>query len=150
MNDVGRMNGAESPADLPREAVYLRRWKGVHPAEKLGEALAVYPIHGNQGITAHLTNIVNADYVLIANPRCQNEFSLESQQVAQIWNQFGTQYFHCDGAIQRPIQGAVDGAHTAGAHLLLQIRTRILNNDLADDFHRWYPDLSVRAQNAAA
>jgi hypothetical protein len=26
-----------------------------------------------------------------------------------------------------------------GAHLLLQIRTRVLNNDLANDFHRWYP-----------
>jgi hypothetical protein len=30
----------------------------------------------------------------------------------------------------------------AGAHLLLQIRTRVLNNDLADDFHRWYPGLT--------
>jgi hypothetical protein len=30
----------------------------------------------------------------------------------------------------------------AGAHLLLQIRTRVLNNDLADDFHRWYPGLA--------
>ena len=37
-----------------------------------------------------------------------------------------------------------------GAHLLLQIRTRVLNNDLATDFHRWYPDLSARAQYAAA
>jgi hypothetical protein len=26
-----------------------------------------------------------------------------------------------------------------GAHLLLQLRTRVLNNDLAHDFHRWYP-----------
>jgi hypothetical protein len=26
-----------------------------------------------------------------------------------------------------------------GAHLLLQIRTRVLNDQLADDFHRWYP-----------
>jgi hypothetical protein len=26
-----------------------------------------------------------------------------------------------------------------GAHLLLQVRTRVLNDDLADDFHRWYP-----------
>ncbi len=26
-----------------------------------------------------------------------------------------------------------------GAHLLLQVRTRVLNNDLADDFHRWHP-----------
>jgi len=29
-----------------------------------------------------------------------------------------------------------------GAHLLLQVRTRVLNNDLADDFHRWYPNFS--------
>jgi hypothetical protein len=27
-----------------------------------------------------------------------------------------------------------------GAHLLLQIRTRVLNNDLAADFARWYPN----------
>ena len=26
-----------------------------------------------------------------------------------------------------------------GAHLLLQVRTRVLNNSLADDFHRWHP-----------
>ncbi len=26
-----------------------------------------------------------------------------------------------------------------GAHLLVQIRTRVLNDQLADDFHRWYP-----------
>lgn len=26
-----------------------------------------------------------------------------------------------------------------GAHLLLQVRTRVLNEDLADDFHRWHP-----------
>jgi hypothetical protein len=26
-----------------------------------------------------------------------------------------------------------------GAHLLLQVRTRVLNNELADDFHRWHP-----------
>jgi hypothetical protein len=29
-----------------------------------------------------------------------------------------------------------------GAHLLLQVRTRILNDQLAGDFHRWYPGLS--------
>jgi hypothetical protein len=26
-----------------------------------------------------------------------------------------------------------------GAHLLLQVRTRALNDTLADDFRRWYP-----------
>ena len=26
-----------------------------------------------------------------------------------------------------------------GAHLLLQVRTRVLNDELADDFHRWHP-----------
>ena len=29
-----------------------------------------------------------------------------------------------------------------GAHLLLQIRTRVLNNTLADDYRRWYPDFT--------
>jgi hypothetical protein len=29
-----------------------------------------------------------------------------------------------------------------GAHLLLQVRTRVLNDQLADDFHRWYPNFS--------
>lgn len=28
---------------------------------------------------------------------------------------------------------------TRGAHLLLQIRTRVLNDDLAGVFKRWYP-----------
>jgi hypothetical protein len=29
-----------------------------------------------------------------------------------------------------------------GAHLLLQIRTRVLNDQLHADFHRWYPNLT--------
>ena len=29
-----------------------------------------------------------------------------------------------------------------GAHLLLQVRTRVLNDQLAGDFHRWYPGFS--------
>jgi hypothetical protein len=29
-----------------------------------------------------------------------------------------------------------------GAHLLLQVRTRVLNDDLAGDFRRWYPGLT--------
>ena len=36
-----------------------------------------------------------------------------------------------------------------GAHLLLQVRTRVLNDQLADDFHRWYPNLT-RAPNTPA
>ncbi len=30
--------------------------------------------------------------------------------------------------------------------LYLQIRTRVLNDDLADDFARWYPGLTGSAQ----
>jgi len=29
-----------------------------------------------------------------------------------------------------------------GAHLLLQVRTRVLNDQLAGDFHRWYPEFT--------
>jgi hypothetical protein len=36
-----------------------------------------------------------------------------------------------------------------GAHLLLQIRTRILNDQLANDFYRWYPNFT-RAPDTAA
>ena len=32
-----------------------------------------------------------------------------------------------------------------GAHLLLQIRTRVLNDQLADDFRRWYPGFGQAA-----
>jgi hypothetical protein len=31
-----------------------------------------------------------------------------------------------------------------GAHLLLQVRTRVLNDQLADDFHRWHPGFDQR------
>ena len=33
-----------------------------------------------------------------------------------------------------------------GAHLLLQVRTRVLNDDLAADFARWYPGLGTPDQ----
>jgi hypothetical protein len=36
-----------------------------------------------------------------------------------------------------------------GAHLLLQVRTRTLNDDLAATFRRWYPTLSLANQPAA-
>jgi hypothetical protein len=32
-----------------------------------------------------------------------------------------------------------------GVHLLLQVRTRILNDDLAGDFHRWHPGFTHAA-----
>jgi hypothetical protein len=35
-----------------------------------------------------------------------------------------------------------------GAHLLLQVRTRVLNDQLAGDFHRWYPGFT-QAPDAA-
>jgi hypothetical protein len=37
----------------------------------------------------------------------------------------------------------------AGAHPLLQISTRVLNNGLAADFHRWYPGFTSSAEPAA-
>jgi hypothetical protein len=35
-----------------------------------------------------------------------------------------------------------------GAHLLLQIRTRVLNDQLASDFHRWYPNFTQAPDTA--
>jgi hypothetical protein len=37
-----------------------------------------------------------------------------------------------------------------GAHLLLKVRTRVLNDDLAADFARWYPGLTSSAQQMDA
>jgi hypothetical protein len=37
-----------------------------------------------------------------------------------------------------------------GAHLLLQIRTRVLNDQLADDFHRWHPGFTHRPDTTAS
>jgi len=33
----------------------------------------------------------------------------------------------------------------AGAHLLLQVRTRTLNGDLRATFHQWHPDMPKAA-----
>jgi hypothetical protein len=35
-----------------------------------------------------------------------------------------------------------------GAHLRLQTRTKVLNNELEEVFQRWYPLFRVRAQAA--
>jgi hypothetical protein len=40
-----------------------------------------------------------------------------------------------------------------GAHLLLQVRTQVLNKDLRTTFHRWYPGMTTEsgpAEEAAA
>ena len=39
-------------------------------------------------------------------------------------------------------QKAADALEPRGAHLLLQIRTRVLNDTLAEDYQRWYPDFN--------
>jgi len=36
-----------------------------------------------------------------------------------------------------------------GAHLMLQIRTRVLNNELEDAFRRWYPQFRPEVKAAA-
>lgn len=36
-----------------------------------------------------------------------------------------------------------------GAHPLLQVRTRVLSDQLADGLHRWYPGLSRHRTHAA-
>jgi GNAT superfamily N-acetyltransferase len=40
------------------------------------------------------------------------------------------------------------GCTEACAHLLLQIRTRVLNDELAEDFRRWYPAFVDAAASA--
>lgn len=37
-----------------------------------------------------------------------------------------------------------------GAHLLLQVRTRVLNDELADAFRRWYPEFASAPKAALA
>jgi hypothetical protein len=37
----------------------------------------------------------------------------------------------------------------SGAHLLLQIRTRVLNDELAEDFRRWYPAFVAPSPSSA-
>ena len=37
-----------------------------------------------------------------------------------------------------------------GAHLLLQTRTRVLNNELEDVFRRWFPQFRPKAQTASS
>ena len=34
-----------------------------------------------------------------------------------------------------------------GAHLLLQVRVRALNEELRDTFCKWYPDMTPEAEN---
>ena len=41
-----------------------------------------------------------------------------------------------------PPQNAAVVSVDEKSHLLLQVRTRVLNDQLASDFHRWYPGLS--------
>jgi hypothetical protein len=36
-----------------------------------------------------------------------------------------------------------------GAHLLLQTRTKVLNNELEDVFRRWYPQFRAQEKTAA-
>jgi hypothetical protein len=38
----------------------------------------------------------------------------------------------------------------AGAHLLLQVRNRVLNEELEDVFRRWYPDFRQQQSKEAA
>jgi len=41
-----------------------------------------------------------------------------------------------------------DGWSLRGAHLLLQTRTKVLNNELESVFRRWYPQFRAEAKAA--
>ena len=43
-------------------------------------------------------------------------------------------------------QKTADAMDARGAHLLLQTRTRVLNEDLDDLFRRWYPKFRSQPQ----
>jgi len=48
-------------------------------------------------------------------------------------------------AFQRLVKKQQMRCTPRGAHLLLQIRTRVLNDELATDFHRWNPGFALTA-----
>jgi hypothetical protein len=50
------------------------------------------------------------------------------------------------GVSKRMVKKQQMGWSQRGAHLLLQIRTRVLDDEWENTFRRWYPDFRPRAQ----
>jgi hypothetical protein len=49
-----------------------------------------------------------------------------------------------EGAVNRVISRRMVKKAAAAVHLLLQVRTSVLNDDLSADFARWYPGFAAR------
>ncbi len=51
------------------------------------------------------------------------------------------------GGKQADGQETTNALEPEGAHLLLQVRTRVLNDELRDEFRKWYPSFAQENEN---
>ncbi|NBT86354.1 MAG: hypothetical protein EBT45_07690 [Alphaproteobacteria bacterium] len=90
-----------------------------------------------------------------------DEFYEYIQANASFIPNYGERYRHGEAVSSAPAESAVNEVISRrmakkqqmrwtkeGAHSLLQVRTKVLNNELMDPFKRWYPKMNVNANRS--
>ena len=101
------------------------------PAEKLAVGVGEFDIY--------IRN--NQEFIPNFGERCRNGETISTAFVESTINQVVSRRFVKKQQMQWTLRGA---------HLLLQTRTRVLNNELEDVFRKWYPSFRVQPAEAHA
>lgn len=153
------------PAPRPAEA---DAWFQVNPddLDATLERVKRFLWHGNTFRTLELLDLLEGDLEIHTEPSDKHrafatrlaEFCGYIRRNAAVIPNYGERH-RCGEAISSAIaESAVNQIISRrmvkkqqmrwspeGAHLLLQLRTRVLNGDLAADFNRWYPGFTLAA-----
>ncbi len=113
MDHAFGMSGVERAADLlhHRDCFLGRELSPI--AQQRAQILAVYVFHADEADAVGLTQVVNADHVLVGDVAGENELLLEALQNRGIGRQFGTDDLERDQAVEFAVAGLVHRAHAA-------------------------------------
>src|SRR5208282_3172770 len=82
-------------------------------AQYSAQVLAVHVFHADEADALRLTQIENADHVLVRDVAGENELLLEARQNGRIHRQFRTDDLERNQPVKFAVAGLIDGAHAA-------------------------------------
>ena len=128
MDDVLGMGGVEGVGDLRGERNELVELNGA-AVDAMLEGLALEQLHGDEGATVVLVNIVNGADVRVIQSRGGAGFALKTLERLSVGSESVGEEFERDAAAEAGVLGFVDDAHAATAEFA---EDAIVRDGLAD------------------
>lgn len=139
-------------------------WLTPEKAVRSLQSIKWYLWHGNVYMALHCLDLLYGDLECFADDnlhweklhRTVEEFMTYIQRNQTFIPNYGERYFYGEKISTGFVESAVNQVISkrfvkkqqmrwtkCGAHLLLQMRTKVLNDDLKSVFQRWYPDMDI-------